>query len=208
MQAETDVGSPKLALFSLSTTTTFSPMLPVSVLNFLHPLVSLFTSEDYASSQWPFSPFRSHAHHEHESAPLTFELRHLHTVTPSAHVYFSDIAPSSSFHSISHSQDPMIVKQRRITRHRPSSPEAFALSRLRSIRSAENDASLGWEEDEVEAPDVESRETLLVLAKMTSNAYYDGPGENGWYDLGGNWTAVSDSFWPLRVCILHIVVGY
>lgn len=43
----------------------------------------------------------------------------------------------------------------------------------------------------MEGPDVESREVLLVLAKMTSNAYYDGPDEQGWYDLGGNWTAVS-----------------
>ncbi|KAF7795282.1 hypothetical protein EIP86_006435, partial [Pleurotus ostreatoroseus] len=44
-----------------------------------------------------------------------------------------------------------------------------------------------WDEDEVLAPDVTKRETLLLLAKMTSNAYYPEPGTPGWYDLGERW---------------------
>ncbi len=52
--------------------------------------------------------------------------------------------------------------------------------------------ALGWEEDEVVGPDVEKRDTLLELAKMTNNAYLE-PGEAGWYDLGGEWNVVSPS---------------
>jgi lipase ATG15 len=47
-----------------------------------------------------------------------------------------------------------------------------------------------WQEDEVPGPDVESRETLLELAKMTHNAYMD-PNDPAWYELDGNWTVVS-----------------
>ena len=45
---------------------------------------------------------------------------------------------------------------------------------------------------DVEGPDVESRETLLLLAKMTNNAYLS-PGEQGWYELGDRWNVVSVS---------------
>ena len=45
------------------------------------------------------------------------------------------------------------------------------------------------------APDVTSRETLLMLAKMTSNAYIY-PEETGWYDLDGEWNVVSSSVAP------------
>jgi putative lipase involved disintegration of autophagic bodies len=49
---------------------------------------------------------------------------------------------------------------------------------------------MGWQEDDVDGPAIDKRETVLVLAKMTNNAYLS-PGESGWYDMGGNWTAVS-----------------
>ena len=48
---------------------------------------------------------------------------------------------------------------------------------------------LDWNEEEIIGPDVESRETLLILAKMTSNAYLQ-PDDKGWYPLGENWTTV------------------
>lgn len=48
---------------------------------------------------------------------------------------------------------------------------------------------LDWDEEEVMGPDVNSRETLLMLAKMTSNAYLQ-PDDKGWYPLGENWTTV------------------
>jgi putative lipase involved disintegration of autophagic bodies len=62
------------------------------------------------------------------------------------------------------------------------------LDRLGPAKSWEQ--SLGWEESDVEGPATEKRETLLALAQMTNNAYYH-KGQVGWYDLGGNWTAVS-----------------
>ena len=46
-----------------------------------------------------------------------------------------------------------------------------------------------WDEGEIVGPDTESRETLLLLAKMTSNAYLQ-PDDKGWYSLGENWTTV------------------
>ena len=48
---------------------------------------------------------------------------------------------------------------------------------------------LNWGEEEIVGPDVESRETLLALAKMTSNAYLQ-PDDKEWYSLGKNWTTV------------------
>lgn len=50
-------------------------------------------------------------------------------------------------------------------------------------------ALLDWDEEETVGPDTESRDTLLVLAKMTSNAYLQ-PDDKGWYSLGENWTTV------------------
>jgi lipase ATG15 len=57
---------------------------------------------------------------------------------------------------------------------------------MRSIQHAQT-LDLPWDEDEIIGPDVESRETLLELAKMTNNAYVE-PGDPAWYDLEGNWS--------------------
>lgn len=48
---------------------------------------------------------------------------------------------------------------------------------------------LEWDEDEVPGPDVEDRETLLELAKMTSNSYIQS-GEVGWYNMSDEWRNV------------------
>ena len=53
-------------------------------------------------------------------------------------------------------------------------------------------AALDWEEDDVLGPDVTQRETLLLLAKMTSDAYFV-PGASGWYNLTDEWNVVR---WP------------
>ena len=50
-------------------------------------------------------------------------------------------------------------------------------------------ALLNWQEDEVFGPDVMRRETLLLLAKMTSNTYYE-PYKRGWYNLTDDWDVV------------------
>jgi lipase ATG15 len=50
---------------------------------------------------------------------------------------------------------------------------------------------LQWDQANVIGPDVESRETLLQLAMMTSNAYATGPDKKAeWYDLGSDWNTV------------------
>lgn len=121
------------------------------------------------------------------SNSLQFELRHVHAVTPAAQVYFSDLSTSSL-----RAQSSLSLKARPVKRHIPSSLNAFNDARARSMLRGQSDA-LDWHEEEVLGPDVESRETLQVLAKMTNNAYYDGPQEKGWYDLGGNWTQVGSS---------------
>jgi hypothetical protein len=59
-------------------------------------------------------------------------------------------------------------------------------------------ALLDWEEDEVAGPDVTRRETLLLLAKMTSNTYFT-PGARGWYNLTDEWNVVRRLFPSVRV---------
>jgi lipase ATG15 len=71
---------------------------------------------------------------------------------------------------------------------RPPSFAAFSQARTRSVKFGQNEP-LQWDEEEIIGPDVESRETLLTLAKMTNNAYVE-PDDPGWYDLGGDWNVV------------------
>jgi putative lipase involved disintegration of autophagic bodies len=70
---------------------------------------------------------------------------------------------------------------------RPSSRDHFQAARRLSKRG--QSAALYWEEDEVPGPDVTRRETLLLLAKMTSNTYFE-PGGRGWYNLTDEWNVV------------------
>ncbi|KAG5723609.1 putative lipase ATG15 [Termitomyces sp. T112] len=119
------------------------------------------------------------------SAPrsLSFQLRHLHAVSRSAQVVFSDVRPQAlDVHSNKSNTDLYTIRSRRLTSFRPPSFQEF--SRTRSLYFGQS--QLQWNEEEVIGPDVESRETLLELAKMTNNAYLcdDDP---DWYDLGDSW---------------------
>lgn len=58
-----------------------------------------------------------------------------------------------------------------------------------------------WNEDEIEGPDVTDNETLLLLAKMTSDAYLS-PGDADWYDLGEKWNVVR----RMLHCVFSIAV--
>ncbi|KIY43846.1 alpha/beta-hydrolase [Fistulina hepatica ATCC 64428] len=70
---------------------------------------------------------------------------------------------------------------RRIRSYRPPSFPEYEKARLGSLRFGA--VSLPWEEDDdVLAPDVEHRETLLELAKITNNAYVE-PDDSQWYPL-------------------------
>lgn len=66
-------------------------------------------------------------------------------------------------------------------------------ARVRSMKFAQSE-SLPWEPEIVPGPDVENRETLLTLAKMSNDAYVERPGEPYWYELDKNWNDVSTSF--------------
>ncbi|THH15566.1 hypothetical protein EW146_g4941 [Bondarzewia mesenterica] len=160
-------------------------MLPLSLANFIIPLLSFFVPRDPAVSQIPLSQPRP--------PTLQFELRQQHAVTPSAHVYFSDVpALRATANGVAH-RPSYSLNTRPIKTHKPQSAEAFTSARVRSMRRGESEA-LRWDEDEVPGPDTEKRETLLMLAKMTSNAYME-PGDNGWYDLEGNWTVHAPVGW-------------
>ena len=124
--------------------------------------------------------------------PLRFELRHLHAVSSDARVLFHDVH-AADLAALAEAGEPSTyaLRQRRVKAHRPRSIDAFHRARVRSMRFQESEA-VGWDEMEVYGPDVESRGTLLLMAKMTNNAYLS-PGEQGWYELGDRWNVVSVS---------------
>jgi lipase ATG15 len=52
---------------------------------------------------------------------------------------------------------------------------------------------LFWKDLDVVGPNVEKRETLLQLAKMTYNSYIQ-PSDKDWYEIGVGWDTVRASF--------------
>ncbi|KAJ7582006.1 Alpha/Beta hydrolase protein [Mycena floridula] len=111
-----------------------------------------------------------------------FQLRHIHAVSEENRVVFSDIASGSLQGAESYR-----VLTRPVTTHQTSSFAAFsAARRTRHGLSTSSSKALTWTGVEVPGPDITSRETLLTLAKMTSNAYY-GTQDKDWYDLGPDW---------------------
>ncbi|KAG1738357.1 alpha/beta-hydrolase [Suillus paluster] len=119
----------------------------------------------------------------HVQKPLRFELRHEHAVSPDAHVAFSDVPLTVSL--VDGNQSSYSIDTRHTTAYRPSSFSAYNDARILSMRHAQS-ANLPWYEAEILGPNVESRETLLELAKMTNNAYVT-PDDSQWYELSDNW---------------------
>ncbi len=165
-----------------------TPMVLPSLTNFIFALYTLFFPPDV--SQNPKFPRNA----------LNFRLRQFHAVTPSAHVYFADAPLHSSLHP--HSQ-PLSIPIAPVRTARPPSSAAFSQARTLSMRG--QSTTLDWGEDEIIGPDVSKRETLLLLAKMTSNAYF-GPDKVGWYNLSDEWDVVRPLYvlseW--RFCILTL----
>lgn len=118
------------------------------------------------------------------TSSLRFQLRHEHAVSNTSLIIFSDVAPSFT-------ADSYGVNTRPVLTHKPSSDAAFSRARLRSLRHMQSEL-LQWHDEEVVGPDVENRETLLQLAKMTSNSYFE-PVDKEWYDLGPRWNNVRGS---------------
>jgi lipase ATG15 len=119
---------------------------------------------------------------------LKFELRHYHAVSADARVVFANAPPSAQLRDT-----PYTIRTRSISTFRPPSFDDFLRVRSLSWQKGTDQAAaaetLRWDEEETVAPDVESRETLHLLAKMTNNAYVE-PGSAEWYELDGNWTVV------------------
>ncbi|KAI0373125.1 alpha/beta-hydrolase [Pilatotrama ljubarskyi] len=107
--------------------------------------------------------------------PLQFELRHEHALSNTSRVVFSDVRPSSGLLPERYS-----VRTSPTTVHKPLSPAALSSARFRSS------GTIPWDTLDVEGPDVQDRDVLLLLAKMANNAYTE-PTEKDWYDIGPNW---------------------
>ena len=157
-------------------------MLPLTLLSLIAPLV-----EWLAPRPSPTTPAKTQE--------LRFQLRHLHGLTNTSRVVLSDVPRSHKYLStygsvVEDLSRPM--KTRRTNVSRPASREAYVRARDRSRLYGESEGvrTLDWDEDEVVGPDLTSRETLLLLAKMTSNSYYKTPGEAGWYELDEGWNVV------------------
>ena len=158
-----------------------------SLTNFILALYTIFFPSDV--SQRPTFPLRN---------TLNFRLRHFHAVTPSAHVYFADVPLHPSLHPDS---QPLSIPIAPVRIARPPSPAAFSEARELSLHG--QSTTLDWEEGDIMGPDVSKRETLLLLAKMTSNAYVE-PDTDWWYNLTDEWDIVRSHFvfseW--RFCML------
>ena len=150
-------------------------MLPSMLTYFLVPLLGLWTPPSSAPEPQP------------QNIPLHFELRQLHAVTSDARVVFSDVSDSRFF---SHNEGSYTISRTvPLTVYKPPSFDAVINAQRFVWDYPSQSAALDWNEDTVLGPDVESRQTLLLLAKMTNNAYVT-PEDAGWYDLGGNWSVV------------------
>ena len=155
-----------------------------SLTNFILALYTIFFPPNV--SQRPTFPLRN---------TLNFRLRHFHAVTPSAHVYFADVP----LHSSLHDPQPLSIPIAPVRTARPPSAAAFSEARALSMRG--QSTTLDWEEDDIMGPDVSKRETLLLLAKMTSNAYVE-PDTDWWYNLTDEWDIVR-SHLVFSVAFLH-----
>ncbi|KAG1866228.1 alpha/beta-hydrolase [Suillus subluteus] len=122
----------------------------------------------------------------HFQKSLRFELRHEHAVSHDARVVFSDVASTVPGSLVYGNESSYSLDAQYMTSYRPSSFSAYNDARIRSMRHAQS-ANLPWHETEILGPNVEKRETLLELAKMTNNAYI-APDDSQWYELGENWS--------------------
>jgi putative lipase involved disintegration of autophagic bodies len=122
----------------------------------------------------------------HFQKSLRFELRHEHAVSHDARVVFSDVPSTASL--VYGNESSYSIDAHYMTSYRPSSFSAYNDARIRSMRHAQS-ANLPWHETEILGPNVEKRETLLELAKMTNNAYIT-PDDSQWYELDEKWTIV------------------
>ncbi|TEB33345.1 alpha/beta-hydrolase [Coprinellus micaceus] len=153
-------------------------------------------------------------HDQYRQRRVRFELRHLHAVSEDARVVFHDVnrgdyrAWAAQQHSSLQHQEHLsssisaplspdtslyAIPTRHLTTYRPPSFAEYDAARVRSARFGQN-VRLNWEEEEIIGPDVEKRETLLLLAKMANDAYVE-PNDPAWYELPGEWNITYPFGW-------------
>ncbi|KAI9574040.1 alpha/beta-hydrolase [Boletus coccyginus] len=120
-----------------------------------------------------------------EPTRLQFELRHQHAVSPDAHVVFADIPQVPTSTLTEGNGTTYTITTKNLSIFRPPSFRAYEAARIRSIRHAQS-IDLPWYEYEIVGPNVEDREALLGLAKMSNNAYV-ALDDVAWYELGDEW---------------------
>ncbi|KAF8900342.1 Alpha/Beta hydrolase protein [Mucidula mucida] len=121
---------------------------------------------------------------ESTSPSLTFRLRHTHAIFNGSRNLFSDLPAT-----LIADTDAYSLQTRLTTVHKPSSWQNYMDSRFLPV----SESSL-WQQSSIPGPDVEKRETLLQLAKMTFNTYYE-PNSTQWYDLGPDWNTTFSYGW-------------
>ncbi|KAG9048726.1 putative lipase atg15 [Tulasnella sp. UAMH 9824] len=89
-----------------------------------------------------------------------------------------------------------VVKTRPMRVRRPRSQSAFHEAR-RESRVNGISMCLDWDDIEVPGPDIEDRETLLELAKMTGNAYALDSGSTHWYPIDEKWNSSTPFGWDV-----------
>ena len=103
--------------------------------------------------------------------PINFHLRAIHSVASSEpRIIFADPAPGLL-------ETTFTIPTRQVTTYRPQSHELLSRIRRGSVDQ------MTWVEDSSIGPDVENRQTLLSLARMTYNAYLPDENKTDWYDL-------------------------
>lgn len=166
-------------------------MLPAGLSFALFTFLTTATLGRASASQIPLG--ESHTSDAHFA---NLEPRHAHAISTSGRVVFTDLVGQDIPMDLASETHSIPTRPLRI--HRPRSPSSITQSRARRRRAPSVPTSLlslddlggGWDEDEVPGPDVSKRETLLLLAKMTNNAYLRHPNNTQWYDLGSDWSVV------------------
>lgn len=146
-------------------------MLPWTLLSLLSQWLSSTSNQEFAANN--------------DRNALTLQLRHHHATTTGGRVLLADVPAVGLLFG---AQSTARLRTRRLKTFRPHSQDQFARARWRSSMQGESER-VQWEEEEVLGPDVDDRETLLTLAKMTYDAYVQ-PSDDDWYDLGDGWQPV------------------
>lgn len=126
------------------------------------------------------------------SLALDFTLRHIHRTRPdTGGILWVDLDGDAAV--ASETENSYSVGTKTLTIQKPVSLDKW--KEWRSKRQIIpgtlhnlNIQTIDWKSHETTGPATDKRETLLTLAKMTSNSYFVDNKAVGWYDLGGNWT--------------------